>query len=222
MLKFLLAALLAFSLLSPAQARVIEPIADGTEFSIFRIIEDDGTTSLAYQGNMTYTGIVMLSVELRAGTYDRLEMHSPGGLAVSGYILAATLEETGTPMVVRAGHACMSSCAYAALRAPELIIEGLLGFHLPYVDLYEVDMTPLDYAAISNGVTLQFTWFALNAGYNFQFVSLMALETTPESFMVFTDEDSLYQFRTKPLTVVEETDILYEILTEDEVILYMQ
>jgi len=223
MLKFLLAAVLAFTLVSNATAREYHVTGDGTEFTIGYILEDDGSTTLAYQGNITWTGATMIDVELIQGSYDRLEMHSPGGLAAAGYMIGAALRNTDTPMVVQPGHVCMSACAYAALDAPELSIQGLLGFHMPYIDTMQADQTLLDYGAVSNGVALQFAWYVMNAGYNYQFVSLMSLETTPETLMVFTDENDLYQFRTNPLTVIEEgTDILYEILTEDEVILYMQ
>lgn len=222
MFKFLLAVILAFALVPDATAREYHVISDGTEFIIGYVTEDDGSTTLAYQGNITWTGATTIGVELIRGDYARLEMHSPGGLAVAGYMIGGALRNTNTPMVVQPGHICLSACAYAALEAPDLSIQGLLGFHMPYIDTIQTDRTFRDYGAMLNGVTLQFAWFVMNAGYNYQFVSLIALESSPKSFLVFTNENDLYQFRTNPLTLVEETDTLYEILTEDEVIRYMK
>jgi len=178
---------------------------------------------LRFEGAMTMKGMSDLGDKIVAGNYDRLELNSAGGLAQSGYLLGHAIEYSNVKVMVRYGDICLSACAFAAMGSDDVIINGILGLHSPYAMGHDSGTTLTEIAQISNVGFADMMWYLSNMGYNIRLLKQIADETSPESFIVFSNAADLKSFKTDSfLNDTKEYMTMYEVMSTDDIREYLQ
>jgi len=118
MLKaFLTSCLVTFGLMSVANAAVIY---------------DEPTKSLRITGVSTMHQTTEVWKALEEHEVDTVYMEGPGGDYYAGLSLGRTLRKAEVRVIIPSGKACISACAFAALGAKEVFVDGELWFHVPF------------------------------------------------------------------------------------------
>lgn len=122
-------------------------------------------------------------------------LDSPGGLMYEASIIAGYLDDAGVSVLVEKGTMCVSACAYAAIRAKSIDLQGKLVFHPPFFPIVSTTDSLYSIIHMSNTLTLDLaTWF-LDAGYSISLLELIFKDTSNENFMVFDNYDNLIKFK---------------------------
>lgn len=120
-------------------------------------------------------------------------LKSNGGLANEGFQLGLVFQKNSLNVIVAEGDMCMSACAFAFLGGAEKRIEGLLGFHNAHLaSTVGVNVNDaFKQGQLTGGYTL---YYAMDMGYNSQFVYLIQVLTDVETFIKFENMVDLNKF----------------------------
>ncbi len=110
-------------------------------------------------------------------------------------------------VIVEKDTACLSSCAFAALADKNLKVDGVIGFHMPFVVDEYVDSVNMEDA---NRQLMYVTmYFFGQSGFSNNLITLLMFYSSRDQFVVFTDETLLNQYRDGGLFDMTPSDFEY-------------
>lgn len=152
-----------------------------------------------------------------------LSMHSPGGLAFESFELGGYLSDKQMNVTVSPGAVCLSACAYAFIGGMNYRVDGILGFHVAFIDPgqngFPPGEDPFNLPGLNNAYQQgQYTgsvfaqWFLTN-GFNIGLVDQIVIETSQEKFLTFTHEDELMRYYVRDDAAENDTDGIIKYLS---------
>jgi hypothetical protein len=179
-----------------------------------------GENFLRYEGTYVETTGVALATAIRINpNIAYLEMSSLGGALAEIEEPVTELQERGIPVVVRAGDVCASACAFMALASPDIRIEGLMAFHLPYSEVYLKEDSLYAISQSSVEMTLLMSRQLFLQGWKLTLYYNIQQNSGLDSWVVFDNSDDLDRYRfTDPATfmdTIEATPSYYVMSTAE-------
>lgn len=159
---------------------------------------------------------VFLSFMKASPDISFIEFNSRGGFINEIQRSGKHIRENKIPIVINAGEVCASTCGYLALFSPNITINGLIAFHLPYLSVYANTATLYDISQSNVRQTLFTARDMFRNGWLLILHYLIASETGLDLFLVFDTEIELNKFRfTDPVDYSKSNidDVQYYILT---------
>ena len=126
---------------------------------------------------------------LESHDIDRAVLFSPGGSAYEGYSMANLFSTHKVKTYVAKGTYCLSACAVAFTGGEDYKVNnGILGFHKAYIPADTFENQQEAFASGSTAGTYNF-YFMLANGFSAEFAFAINEKTTPDDFIVFTNEE---------------------------------
>lgn len=222
MKALLQAMLIAVSIILPSAVSAQTVLARTPEYQIIHL-EVDGNGVIAFQGDMTLGSSDRIIMAMQMTQSSNLVMHSPGGFMIEAYQLGFAIRQMGVAVLIAEGNACLSACAFAVMASDNLHVNGLLGFHSPYIEEVPSGMSIESFGAMERGVMLQMMTYSVMLGYSIGLVADIHEYTTRDEYIVFDDEADLNRFRYNGvLTYDEDMPTLYTIMHTNQITEYIQ
>lgn len=178
---------------------------------------EDGAIVARYYGLFEQYSAVRTITFIEQHQPDRIEFYSPGGMVNEGLILGHYLSESDIIVDVREGEYCLSTCAFAILPSQHQNIEGIVGFHSPYMNGYFAGETLYDIGQDGVQSSIEISIYFLQYGYSIRLWNIIALRTNHSSYVAFDNEENLAQFRNiGPIEWPENYTHLYTIMTQED------
>lgn len=196
-----------------------EILIKNDDYTISYIEEND---TIEYHGYFAEDMAENIEVIHRRFDFDTVIISSNGGFAKEGFMLSNFFQREGIDVVVPKGYHCMSACAYAIMGAKNIQINGLVGFHTPYLmdipDGISYDIL-LKYSEVS---TTDLIKFIMSKGYTFEFAEIIIKQSSKTHYITFLDLKTLMAFKSKnPLTKANSSGkVLYYKMTQFDVAIY--
>ncbi len=209
MLKSILAALFVLvGSSATAQNTIISTYSNPGQFVITVQETPEGERFVRYEGDyVPMSGNALASALSTNPDIAFLEISSMGGLLAEVDRPVAEITRLGLPVVVRAGEVCASACAFMALASPDIRVEGLLAFHLPYGDGYAKETTLYDISQSSVDMTLKMSRQLFKQQWKLILYHTIQQHSGLDNWVVFMDSENLNIFRfTDPATFMDDTD----------------
>lgn len=208
MLRYVLALLMMGSI-AQAQDTTISTYSEPGAFVITVKETPDGVTYLRYEGDFVESTSLSLASAIKiTPTAAYLELNSSGGLFYPDDPASAEIRIRGLPVVVKAGEICASACAYTAMASPDIRIDGLLAFHLPYNGAFAKEATLYDISQSSVEMTMLMAKRMFEQGWRLVLYYNIEQNTGLDTWMVFDDSQELDRYRfTDPATFMDATEV---------------
>lgn len=190
--------------LASAQSVVTQTaVGDGAQIII--LDDDDGKRYLRYEGPFfPASGTAIANYLDSFQDIEWVEFHSPGGVLLEVNPPGIRLREREIPFVVKKGDVCVSACAFLALFSPDITLDGMLAFHVPYVQAMPSTMTLNDVAQMMNERTMRQTRQMFQNGYVAYLYLNIVRNSNIEKYLAFTDINELNKYRmTDPATFMD-------------------
>ena len=123
---------------------------------------------------------------------DTMYFHSPGGLAVEGFMIGQVLSDLEIKTSVTEGNTCLSACAFAFLGGTEYTVTGILGFHEVWSN--QDGANPDEQLDVGQEIGVYFTNYILANGFNISLATIIGAYTNPELFYTFRSTEELMAF----------------------------
>lgn len=181
-----------------------------------------GESVVLFRGEMTLGSARSIELSLQQTQSSILVMNSPGGFMVEAYQLGFVIQELGISVLIVDGDICLSACAFAVMASENLILNGILAFHSPYVENIPSGMSTEDFGAMERGAMMRMMIYTITMGYSVGLVADIHEQTSRHEYIVFDDVADLYRFRDNGvLTYDEDMPTLYTIMTSDQIAEYV-
>lgn len=184
------------------------PLITGQGFII-----SQGSDYFHYEGKMAPVGMYLLFQQLRNNEeINAVAFNSKGGRADTYY--AANVLAHAMPnlkMGVKDGDICVSACAYVLTLFDNMYIErgAMLAFHTPYFEGMKISETLQDYTRRTNVEISKFTETWINSGWNYSLFSLIIYVSSPDTYLVFEDMETLIHWKDGTLTTKPTNEAAY-------------
>jgi hypothetical protein len=176
-------------------------------------VDDDTVKFKGILEKMSGLHLVMSASEVGAKT---IILDSPGGLMVEASIIANYLRDSGVSVIIEKDTMCVSACAYAAMTAEKLTINGKLAFHPPFFPTINTSESLYSIIHRSNSVTLELSKWFLNAGYSLSLLKIIYDNTNNTEFMVFENAGDLHRFKSSDILYLPENFEEYFSIVQSE------
>jgi len=127
-----------------------------------------------------------------------VEMSGPGGYFLEGLFIGRLIRHEGARVVIPKGKQCISACAFAALASSQIVVNGELLFHRPWLSKMPAAMTIEEYAGKNGWAYMTMTRYIFEMGYTLNFASLIVTTTSPCKFIVVKSGAHLRRIQGKP------------------------
>lgn len=184
------------------------------EYSITRV----DTNTIRFKGDLSDMAGVYLVMAASSIDTRTIILDSPGGMMYEASVVASYLRDNDVTVVIEKDTMCVSACAYAAMTAKKLVVDGKLVFHPPFFPM--VSTTDSLYSIIhqSNSLTLDLAKWFLDAGYSLSLLKIIYETTDNTEFMVFESADNLYKFKSDNVLYLPENFTEYFSIVQGEVL----
>ena len=227
-MKKLLVLLFAFLLSFPVMANDREILLDlhmapYVGYFVKVVQQQDGTKNFVIRGNIVESMAVVTNTFIeKYPDINSVYISSAGGDMTPSRSLGNIFRKYHLTVLIKKGDACLSACAYAALYAHKIIIQGQLGFHTPYFPNYTRKET-LDYINKSSRIpTLrQVKDFFKNRWHLYLLYLIIHHDIVDKKMLVFDRSADLERFKLhKTSTFVRpflKSESVYELRTYKEI-----
>ncbi len=152
---------------------------------------DPGTRSVTISGPTTTYQYNQVYKVFTDNAVDTVYMWGPGGEFYAGLSIGRIINDANVRLIVPYGKECVSSCAFAAIAADRVHIDGAMLFHRPFL-IHVPTMTTVEDIAAHFGVA-----YLDMAGYlidvmgddGLQFAKRIIKDTSPCRFLSATNVD---------------------------------
>jgi len=186
MKKLITALALATCLTLPAHAQSSTMVRPGDN-----AISEDGKI-LKFNGMMTDENSKVLAKKIASKKFTELHIHSSGGQMSATLNLEDVISETDMKIVVNKGDYCLSACAMTFVAFKNQELNGILGFHHPYIPDANKDMVSHKGSAMAGINTLR---YFMAFGFRPSFIHSLYTMTDPKNFLVYVDLEELNKFK---------------------------
>lgn len=122
-----------------------------------------------------------------------------GGDFFAGLFIGRLIKNEGSRVIIPKGKDCVSACAIAAIASDQIIVNGRLLFHRPWLGGMPATMTIETYAGKNGYAYMAMTRYMINMGYTLSFASLIITTTSPCKFIVVTSGAHLRRIMGAPM-----------------------
>jgi hypothetical protein len=198
MLKLILATVGFFLMggVATAQNTIISTYGDPGNYTITVQKTPEGKKFVRYEGNyVPLSGAALVAAIQLTPDLAYLEISSMGGLLGEIERPVMEIERLKLPIVIRAGEVCASACAFMALASPDIRVEGLLAFHLPYNDNWAKETSIYDISQSNVEMTIKMSRQLFNQKWRLILYYTIQQNSGLDNWLVFTDTENLDYFR---------------------------
>lgn len=153
---------------------------------------DEDSRSLTVSGMTTNYLPLMVRKALAQGQVDTIYMYGPGGDYYAGLEIGRIIAKSGARVIIPSGKACISACAFSAVGADELHVDGQLWFHRPYTRGVSSMKTIEEIAGEIGTAYLDGAVYLAEMGFHPTILKQILSNTSPCKFIVIDDEDEIY------------------------------
>jgi hypothetical protein len=150
----------------------------------------DATTNILRMEGMTDKTLrdtTLRALQLHGDEIELIEMSGPGGyMSVLPEIVAA-VQASGLPVMIPQGARCASACAFAAIAADTVLVQGHLMFHMSFISGYPMDATLHDILNHGQGNALDVTELLASMGFKQDFTAQLIKRTAPSQWFVVSN-----------------------------------
>lgn len=151
---------------------------------------------IKFEGDIVQGDAIRLVQLVKNTNIKTVHLNSPGGVAIEGFNLGYAARELELKLVIDDQSTCLSACGFMFLGGKEQVLEGLVGFHRPFIPAqYESQFNSNDAFTNGQGIGVGTTFYFHTMGYTLQLQALITQITNPETFLVFKNLDELNKFR---------------------------
>ena len=129
-----------------------------------------------------------------------VNMAGPGGVYYSGLTIGNLIRKEGSAVIIPKGKECVSACAFSAMGADKLIVNGALLFHLPYTEGVGTVQTIQKIQQEAGLVYFDMVAYIARQGYPIYFARELLAQTSPCKFVYVKDGESFMNTRTGDVT----------------------
>ncbi len=159
------------------------------------VIHKPETKTLHYSGDVVRGDSKKLQKALKDHPdTKRITLSSKGGDAIEGFRLGYTIKDKGLTVEVPKGTLCLSACAIAFMAGDTKIINGVLGFHVAWLDKKLESNEALKNGQLLGSITGIYFY---NTGYIAQLQYLIGALTNKDTFLLMYSEEDLAMFEIK-------------------------
>jgi len=195
MIKIILTACF-FCLGLSASAQTILTYAQGDQYAIMIVEDQHGRKFLRYQGDfVNHSGTVISNYIVNFPDIEYVEFNSTGGVLLEVHKPGVLLRNREIPFHVREGEVCISACAFLALYSQDIKLDGLLAFHLPYIEEFRREETLYDISQSMVERTLRMTRQFYQNDWMAILYLVIAQKSDLTTYVVFDDVDELMKFK---------------------------
>lgn len=171
MFKYLIAAI-TLAVASPAAALVVY---------------DETTKNLAVSGATTNYQAAAVYRYMRDNDVLSVTLSGNGGEYYAGLRLGGLIKAEGSTVIIPAGTTCVSSCAFAALGADKIIVDGELWFHAPFLMAVPTNVSILEITQMFGRAYVDMVTYLISMGIPTSFGYDIMVQTTTGKFIVIDD-----------------------------------
>jgi len=142
------------------------------------------TKSLSVTGPTTAYQIHQAATVMQNEEVVTVTLAGPGGDFYSGLRLGRLIREEGAVVVISENTICVSACAFAALGADRVIVDGELWFHAPYIRMAPTTLSILEISQNIGAGYIDMASYLISMGVPTSFARDLLSETTPSKFIV--------------------------------------
>jgi hypothetical protein len=156
---------------------------------------DAMTRSLTIAGPTTTIQWVEINKALSTGEVDTVFLGGPGGDYYAGLAIGRLIKAHNLRVVIPTGVDCASACAFVALGAAELHLDGRLMFHSPFRVGVETSKSILEIAKEWSQAYFDMTRYLVEMGYPMALSEYIAKETSPCILLVVSETDKMLRYK---------------------------
>lgn len=187
--------LLMLPTISLAQPVLIEEHSGSTEFEI-SVFQDNDVKYIHVHGDMGHMfGYSLVTLMQNHPDIEYISVHSIGGDMSELELPAKHIFENKIPFRVETRTVCLSACAFLALYSPTIVIDGQLGFHLPYLNVYNSRLSLSEVSQSLIGLNVLMARDFFDTGWKLILLAVISANTNRDSYLVFDDGVQLDNYR---------------------------
>lgn len=185
-----------FSVLAQAENEILQTRPNTAEFELTLERNEAGDTLIRVTGDIAQGfDVIFLAFMKASPDISFIEFNSRGGLISEIQRSGNHIRENKIPIVINAGEVCASTCGYLVLFSPDITINGLIAFHLPYMPAYINSATLYDISQSNIKQTLFTARDMFRNKWILILQYMIAANTGVDEFLVFDTEVELNKFR---------------------------
>ena len=131
--------------------------------------------------------VVKASNVLREEEVERIFMWGPGGFFEMSLQLGHRIKKEGVEVIIPAGKYCISACAFAALGAEKITVDGTIMFHRPYLNYVPTFDNIESIIAHGGKAYIKMARYAEDMGYERRLVDNIITYSTPCKFLSWSE-----------------------------------
>lgn len=168
-----------------------------TNSYIITIAEDaTGKKFMRYAGAFVPASGGMITTYLsRFPDIDYVEFNSQGGVLLEINGPGSLLRDMAIPFIVKKGDVCVSACAFLALYSPDIKLDGLLAFHLPYRTTFAREITLYGISQSMVERTLRMSRQMFENDWLLYLYLTVVRESDMKNYVVFDDISELEKYK---------------------------
>lgn len=159
------------------------------------VLDKDDVMTLRYEGAFTVNTDFIISTYVKTYDIDRIELNSYGGFLTHKSVSGEMVQDQGIKIIIQEGDICLSSCAFFSLYSPDIEINGVLAFHLPYSDVFDKGMTLYDISQHNVDTTLLMQHQYFKTGWKSFLHMHMVWASRNGKYIAFDSADELDKYR---------------------------
>lgn len=170
------------------------------------VIHEPETRSLEISGQTDSLQLLLVRGVLAKGETDTIYMWGNGGSYYAGLEIGRMIRESGARVIIPSGQRCISACAFAAMASKDVLVDGELLIHRPYVTQVPSMLTIDDLAGKYGEVYLHGVKYLLEMGYSFDFAALVIAKTSPCVLFIVDKSETLRALKSVKLPTLQTVD----------------
>ena len=149
------------------------------------------TKLLQITGTTTGWQVAQVTAIMQAEDVRIVQLSGPGGDFYAGLRLGSAIREEGATVIIPTKKTCISACAFAALGGSDVLVDGKLWFHRPYLQSVRTTTSSEDYAGLVTGAILDAARYIARMGYSLQFFTAPLSKSSPCKFYTLSKGEDL-------------------------------
>jgi hypothetical protein len=165
------------------------------------VVYDDTTKNLVVSGMTTNLQAAQVYRIMKDNDVMTVTLSGPGGDYYAGLRIGTFIRKEGSAVIIPTDNLCVSACAFAALGADKIIVDGELWFHTPFLEYVPTSATILEITQMFGRAYVDMSTYLIKMGIPTSFGRDLLVETTSSKFIVIDDGSQIDRMR--------DTDVLW-------------
>ena len=161
-----------------------QPALSGVNF-------DSRTKVLTVSGATTMKQSTDVFIQLKNNDVRTVVLYGQGGNFYSGLYMGRLFKKYDVTIVVPENTQCISACAFMALADKDLVLDGELLFHTPYLKKVDANKTALEIAQSFGEAYMDMSMYLTEMGASIQFGKQLLSRTNTCKFITINDSTQI-------------------------------